>query len=567
MNGFENMKQRIASILGHGKKQDKIKEYFDIFIELLVLINVFAVILESFDNIYNIYKLQFEAFELFTVTIFSIELLLRIWIADIIFPSKSYWKSIRNYLTSANAMIDLLTIVPFYIPYLFDMDLRHLRVLKLIRLLRVFKLTKYSHAIVLIGNIIREKKQELLATLLLVFSVLVLASSIMYYVEREAQPDTFSNILYAFWWGIITLTTVGYGDVYPITPIGKLIGGFVALTGVLIVAIPTGIISSSFAQKMEETKNLKRLREIRNKLKEAFYKKYIPELACRVRRGQISVDAVKLNLELSEHDVYKIAEGKNNFRFRSRKIIQNGILIDKLYLEYRVMNTSYGTFSNKKHKLTLVSPESLKKQSIGYLTYCIAEKLKCNYISNEFFGDESSATEESFGDSGLEPDTAFCFRHNKAYFKKSEVSAPEDFDDWLNDLHEAKQHSNVFIILNTFDREQNKSSSVHFTYFNKMEIGNNVGKYTYTDLDKIARLKKSLEEKSLEKFGANFTISENNNFQTIRENNILLYINEILATDVLLINICQDYILNENLFPMAAILADSFKETLLGYEF
>lgn len=556
---LDNIKLRVASILGHGKKHDKITEYFDIFIELLVLINVVAVIVESFENIYTRYKLQLDTFEVFTVTIFTLEFLLRIWIADIAYPSQNHWKSIKKYLTSANAMIDVLTIIPFYIPYLFQIDLRHLRVLRLIRLLRVFKLTKYSHAMVLIGNIIREKKQELLATLLLVFSVLVLASSIMYYVERDAQPDTFPNILYAFWWGIITLTTVGYGDTYPITAVGKIIGGIVALMGVLIVAIPTGIISSSFVQKMEETKNQKRLKEIRNKLKEAFYKKYIPQLECSVRRGQISVDAVKINLELSENDVYKIAEGKNDFRFRNRKIFQNGKLIDKLYLEYRVINASYGTFNNKNHKLTLVSPESLNKQSIGYLTYCISEKLNCNYISNEYFGDESSATEESFGDSGLEPETAFCFRHNISYIEKYENTIPIDFIDWKNDLKIARLDSNVFIVLNTFDKDQNKTSSAHFTYLKNMKI-NEKAEYTFKNLDKVEKLKEAIIVNSKAKFGLDFTISENDNFNAIAENNILLYINQNLDAEVLLINICQDYIDNEYLFPMAAILADSFRD-------
>ena len=563
MSKIERIKHRIAVILGHGNKNDKFAEYFDVFIEILVLLNVVAVIIESFEKVYLANKGILDAFEIFTVTIFSVEFILRIWIANIRYPSKIWWHSYRKYLLSPNAIIDFLAILPFFIPYLIQIDLRHLRVLRLIRLMRVFKLTKYSHAMVLIGKIISEKKQELLATLLLMFSVLVLASSIMFYVEREAQPEVFPNILYAFWWGVITLTTVGYGDAYPITGVGKVIGGVVALMGVLIVAIPTGIISSSFVQKMEETKYLKRMKEIRNKLKEAFYKKYIPELACRVRRGQLSVDAVKVNLELSENDVYKIAEGKNEFRFRYKKVIQNGSVTDKLFLEYREINASYGTFTNRKNKITLVSPESLNKQSVGYFVYCIAEKLKCNYISNEFFGDESSASEESFGDSGLEPETAFSFRHNKAYAHNAVDQVPDDFNEWKEDLILAAHKNSIFLIFNIYEQELHKNAFMHLTYFKRKSI-EGANENTFSDLDKIENFKLALIAKSEEKFERKLSISENGNFQGIRENNILLYVNETVGSDTLLINISQDYIINEKLFSTAAIMADSIKEELLG---
>jgi voltage-gated potassium channel len=561
MTKLQKIKTRIASILEPANKNDKISGYFDVFIEILVLTNVVAVIVESFENIYAANKTILDIFEIFTVSIFSAEFILRIWISDIKYPAKSKLTSVKKFFLSPNAWIDFLAIMPFFVPYWIQIDLRHLRVLRLVRLMRVFKLTKYSHAMVLIGKILSEKKQELLATFLLMFSVLVLASSVMYYLERDAQPEAFPNILYGFWWGVVTLCTVGYGDTVPITGAGKLLGGVVALMGVMIVAIPTGIISSSFIQKMEESKSIKRMREIRKKLKEAFYKKYVPELATRVRRGQLSVDAVKVNLELSENDVYKIAEGKNEFRFRYKKVIQNGLVTDKLFLEYREINTNYGTLTNRNSNLTLVSPESLNKQSIGYFVYCIAEKLKCNYISNEFFGDESTASEESFGDSGLELETAFSFRHNKAYLKDYTDAVPEDFMEWKADLLKIKQENSIYLIFNTFEHDS-KNAVMSLSYL-KGKHRNPSEDYTFKDAKKIDSFKKALIKNTEEKYGLSPVILENVSSYGVKDNNILLYINEDVDTDVMLINICQDYIVGEKIFPFAAMMADSIKEGLM----
>ena len=555
-------KNKVANILGLGPKHDKLAEYLDIFIEILVLLNVAAVILESFESIYLSYKLEFDLFEIFTVCVFTTEFVLRLWVSDIKYPHKYRWQAYKKFLLSPNAFIDILAILPFFIPFLIDIDLRHLRIFRLMRLLRVFKLTKYSQSLKQIGKIMSEKKQELMATLLLTFSVLVISSSLMYYVEREVQPEAFKNILYSFWWGIATLTTVGYGDIYPMTGLGKILGAVVALMGVLIVAIPTGIISSSFVQKMEENNYKKRMNSIRSKLKEAFYKKYVPEIACKVRRGQLSVDAVKVNLELAEEDIYKIAEGRNEFRFRYKKVLSNGILTDKLFLEYREIDNEYGTFTNRKHHITLISPESLNNQSIGYLVYCISEKLKCNYISNEFFGDEASVLEESFGDKGLEPETAFNFRHNKAYLQKTEDPVPHAFLEWMEDLKKIKSNKSIYIIFNTFEQEIESGAFIHLTYFKRNKGG--IDEYSFADQEKIEAFRTSLIQKGESKFNRRLKVTANGNQLGVRENNIVLYTHEVIEVETLLIQIHQDYILNEKLFSLAAIVADAIKEDLIG---
>lgn len=557
------IKEIVAKFFSLKSSKEFSARLFDIFIEILVLLNVAAVILESYENIYQQFSFYFEAFEIFTVTVFTIEYLLRLWVSDLNYPRKLKWQAYKKFIFSANSLVDLISILPFFIPIIANIDLRHLRIFRLIRLLRVFKLTKYSHSLTVIGKIMSEKKQELLATLLMFFSVLVMSSSIMYYLENEAQPNAFPNIMQSFWWGIITLTTIGYGDIYPITALGKILGGLIAMMGVMIVAIPTGIISSSFVQKMEEGKQKRRMSDIRSKLREAFYKKYVPEIACKVRRGQLSLEAVKVNLELSEDDIYKIAEGKNEFRFRIMKIMNNGVLSDKLFLEYRETNTEYGTLTERKGKIIVVSPESLNKQGIGYFAYCLSEKLKSSYISNEFYGDEAIPTEECFGDKGLELENAFNFRHNKAYFQKTEEEIPDGFFLWQEHLQKLNQPKALFLVFNTFDA--NNGSFVHLTYFKKRNSETQLDEFTFQNHEKLNDFKTTLISKATEKYKKTIQVTDNGNFQSIRENNIIQYISENLLAEAILININKEYVMKENLFVLVGLMADAIKEELIGY--
>ena len=140
----------------------------------------------------------------------------------------------------------------FYLPFIMSIDGRILRLLRLFRLVRIFKMGRYSTAFRMIANVLNRRKEELLVTLTIVLLVLVLASSLMYYVEHEVQPEAFSSIPATMWWGVATLTTVGYGDVYPITSIGRVLGAFIAIMGVGIFALPAGIIASGFEAEIRK---------------------------------------------------------------------------------------------------------------------------------------------------------------------------------------------------------------------------------------------------------------------------------------------------------------------------
>jgi voltage-gated potassium channel len=561
---IDSAKKFVVELLGHGHHHGKHALTFDRFIEILVLLNVIAIVLESFDDIDQQFMVEFDLFETFTVIVFSIEFLCRLWISDVKYPAKYRWQAYKKFLLSPMAWIDLLAIVPFFIPFLTNIDLRHVRILRMMRLMRVFNLNKYSLSLRLINRIIIEKKQELTATLLLFFSMLIVAASLIYWLEKNEQPDKFPSILHACWWSVVTLTTIGYGDVYPVTAGGKILGALVGIMGVLITAIPVGIISSGFVQKMEEANYRKHISAARRKLRDAFYKKYVPEIACKVRRGQLSVDAVKVNLELPEEDLYKIAEGNNEFRFRYKKVITHGRIVDKLFMEFREINTRYGTFSNRNSRLTLVSPDSLSKQSIGYFVYCLAEKMKCNYISNEFFGDEAETWEESFGDKGLDQDAAFNFRHNKVYLQKTEENTPHAFFQWLEDMERLQAEQSIYLVFTTFDSEQQDVGFIHLTYLKRKNPKNDTLELSYSSPENLTHFAKSLEAKAEQKWGKKLTVSHNGSFASVRENNILLHIHDILQVDVLVVNIYKEYLLNEKLFSLTAIMSEAIKEELVG---
>ncbi|MHC1685951.1 MAG: ion transporter [Clostridiaceae bacterium] len=232
-------------------------EYYRLFnkiIVMLIILNVFAVILESFAGLYDQYNTVFRTIELMSVAIFSVEYILRLLTAKYKYPDKSPGKATIAFVFSFMALIDLLAVLPFYFPLFFKLDLRFLRILRLIRIFRILKLSRYTKSLQVFGNVLRKRKEDLLIVILVLVILLIAASSLMYYLENPAQPDKFPNIAASLWWGIATLTTVGYGDIYPITVAGKVVSGIISVLGIGFVALPTGIISSGFLEEIQNNR-------------------------------------------------------------------------------------------------------------------------------------------------------------------------------------------------------------------------------------------------------------------------------------------------------------------------
>lgn len=218
---------------------------------ILIFLSVMVIVLESVPSIFNVYGEILKAFNVFSIAVFTIEYLLRLYVSDITHPSSSRIKSAFKFIFSVYGIIDLLAILPFYLRMI-KVDLRFLRLLRFIRFFRILKLNRYNNSMALIWEVLKEKKSELAITGFIALLILLISSFLMYYIEGAKQPDAFPNILASIWWAVATLTTVGYGDVYPVTALGKLISGLIAILGIGVVALPTGIIGAGFMSKIDK---------------------------------------------------------------------------------------------------------------------------------------------------------------------------------------------------------------------------------------------------------------------------------------------------------------------------
>ena len=255
-----NFKTKVFNLIDQsGKDKNHWNRLIEIVIISLICLSIIEIILESYENVRITYSEKFHIFEICTVIIFSIEYILRIWTADLKYPNMSKLNARLKFMTSAIGIIDLIAILPFYLPFIITIDLRFIRILRVFRLFRIFKLSRYTKALKLVGSIFIEKKSELGITIMVTFILMLISSTIMYNLEHELQSEKFPNIVETFWWAVATLTTVGYGDVYPMTGMGQFVGGIIALLGVGLVALPTGIISAGFIEKIE-TENQKKFK-------------------------------------------------------------------------------------------------------------------------------------------------------------------------------------------------------------------------------------------------------------------------------------------------------------------
>lgn len=247
------MRNRVYQALS-GIPTDRVSRIVSTSLVVLILLNVLAVMAESVKSVEMQYGAWLSYFEAFSVTIFSLEYLLRLWAVTSI---QRYGQPIvgrLRYILTPMAAVDLLAILPALLMWT-GVDLRILRILRLTRMFRLAKLGRYSMALQAMGHVAREKREELVLSLMLMLVMLLVASSLMYLVENEQQPEVFSSIPASMWWGITTLTTVGYGDLYPITAMGKLLGAIIAVMGIGLFALPAGIIASAFVELRGQQKS------------------------------------------------------------------------------------------------------------------------------------------------------------------------------------------------------------------------------------------------------------------------------------------------------------------------
>ncbi len=233
---------------------DGVSRAFDIFILCLISLNVLAVIFGTVDSVQERHGALLRWFEIVSVGIFTIEYAGRVWSCV---TTREYAGAVRGRLrfaTRGMSLIDLLAIAPFYLPFL-GLDLRFVRVLRLMRVVRVAKVGRYYSSLSLIAVVLKKKKEELVLTTALMLILLVLSASVMYYCEHGAQPEQFPDIPATLWWAVVTLTTVGYGDVFPVTTVGRLVASVIAVLGIGMFALPTGILGAGFVEEIQKRKS------------------------------------------------------------------------------------------------------------------------------------------------------------------------------------------------------------------------------------------------------------------------------------------------------------------------
>ncbi len=247
---MRRIRRRVYEILDVGRKGDRLSEWADIALITLISLNVVSVIFESVQGIYDAAPMFFNGFELFSVVIFTIEYVMRIWSAPDHVEIKfrhPFWGRLRFMLTPMQ-LLDLIVILPFYLVFFVQVDLRMLRVL---RLLRVFRLTRYSSSMGLLLQVLKKEGRNIGAALFVLLLLIIMAASLTYLAEQNAQPEAFGSIPDALWWAVITMTTVGYGDVVPITVMRRILGAVIGIISVGMVALPAGLLASGFSQALQ----------------------------------------------------------------------------------------------------------------------------------------------------------------------------------------------------------------------------------------------------------------------------------------------------------------------------
>ena len=249
-------RKRLFYIVEVGASEDRVSRLYDLVNSLAIVVNLIASILYTFAEIRTPYGPALLTVEAVTVAFFSIDYGLRLWTARYLFPKQPEHKAVLSYILSFSGLVDLLSFLPYYLPFFLPSGAVAFRMFRVVRIFRLFRINAYYDSLNVITEVISSKRQQLISSVFIIL-VLMLASSLcMYSLEHEAQPEVFTNAFSGIWWSVSTLLTVGYGDIYPITTMGKFFGICIAFLGVGMVAIPTGIISAGFVDQYSRIKRL-----------------------------------------------------------------------------------------------------------------------------------------------------------------------------------------------------------------------------------------------------------------------------------------------------------------------
>ena len=249
------MKKKVFNIIQIGDKSNRLSRLFDIFIAIVICANILVTFLQTFDELAILFPV-FHLIEVITILIFCVEYVLRIWTAEYLYPNIGRRQAKLRFLISFDGVIDLLTIVPVF----FLSGFVIFRMLRVARIFHLFRLNAKYDSFNVITTVLYEKRNQIISSVFIVLILMLASSLCMYSVEHDTQPDVFRNAFSGVWWSMSTLLTVGYGDIYPVTTLGRVMAICIAYLGVGAVAIPTGIISAGFVEQYQRKSSLSNLK-------------------------------------------------------------------------------------------------------------------------------------------------------------------------------------------------------------------------------------------------------------------------------------------------------------------
>lgn len=268
-DAFTPRQKRIYEIICVGELTDWPSRTYDFINCFAIVLNIGAGLMLTFDTLYAKYGALLMAVEGISIAFFALDYLLHLYTAQVQFPRDNLLRAVFRYVKSFNGVVDLLSFLPYYLPVFFPAGAAVFRMFRVVRIFRLFRINAYHDSLTIIAEVITSKRQQLLSSVFIISIFMVASSLCMYSIEHDAQPDVFENAFSGIWWAVSTLLTVGYGDIYPITTLGKLLSIFITFLGVGMVAIPTGIISAGF---VDQYSRIKRISEYANESDVHFIK-------------------------------------------------------------------------------------------------------------------------------------------------------------------------------------------------------------------------------------------------------------------------------------------------------
>ena len=253
---WNEIRMRLFKMVSVGVVDDPINQGYDIVSTLMLIVNLIGAFANTFDGVRAQYASLLDLTEEITVAFFALDYALRLVTAKCLYPQLTEGRALAKYMLSAGGIVDLLSFLPFYLPFFFPSGAAAFRLFRVARIFRLFRINAYYDSLNVITEVIVGKKQQLLSSVFIILVLMLGSSLCMYSLEHDAQPEVFKNAFSGVWWSVSTLLTIGYGDIYPITPAGKAMGIFITFLGVGMVAIPTGIISAGFVEQYTRLKRL-----------------------------------------------------------------------------------------------------------------------------------------------------------------------------------------------------------------------------------------------------------------------------------------------------------------------